>query len=308
MDWKRYYQHPNMNKWTGRANADTDAYFYQIIKPLNLEWLSSHNNGIAFLGFCCDEGVRRNQGRIGAKAGPAAIRQQLAKIAKHRDLSLFDAGDIICEKRDLESAQMALAEAIALLLANKFFPIILGGGHETAWGHFCGLHKGNPDITIINFDAHFDLREHHESTSGTPFKQIATISDPFDYTVIGIQPDANTESSFQTAKSLNATYMLANTILQGKSPLNTIEPVIIRAKHIYLSICLDVFAAAYAPGVSAVQANGLMPHHIIPAIRALAESGKVMSMDIVELAPEFDQDDRTAKLAALFISEFIHHL
>jgi formiminoglutamase len=78
-----------------------------------------------------------------------------------------------------------------------------------------------------------------------------------------------------------------------------------KSDNVYLSLCLDVFAAAIAPGVSAPQALGLTPWQIIPALRQLAVSNKVISLDVVELAPNFDLDQRTAKLAALLICDFL---
>jgi formiminoglutamase len=74
-----------------------------------------------------------------------------------------------------------------------------------------------------------------------------------------------------------------------------------------MSICLDVFSAAVAPGVSASQPLGVMPWDIISFVRQLASSGKVVSCDIAELSPRYDVDHQTAKLAAILIYEFIHH-
>ena len=107
----------------------------------------------------------------------------------HRTLNLYDAGDIICDGDNLENAQIALAHMVASLLRSQYFPIVLGGGHETAWGHYLGIHEalGPSKLAIVNFDAHFDLREQARGSSGTTFKQIADHHAAFDYTVIGIQ-------------------------------------------------------------------------------------------------------------------------
>jgi formiminoglutamase len=78
-----------------------------------------------------------------------------------------------------------------------------------------------------------------------------------------------------------------------------------RHERIYLSICLDVFASAYAPGVSAPQPFGITPIQALPILRRLAESGKVIALDIVELAPNYDPSGITAKLAASLLNEWI---
>ncbi len=77
---------------------------------------------------------------------------------------------------------------------------------------------------------------------------------------------------------------------------------------VYVSLDMDVFAAAYAPGVSATQPLGLTPWQVIPHVRKLARSGRVVSCDVVELSPEYDRDDITAQLAAGLIAEYIHGL
>ena len=74
-----------------------------------------------------------------------------------------------------------------------------------------------------------------------------------------------------------------------------------------MSLSLDVFSPAFAPGVSSIQPLGLYPWHIIPLIRQAAASGKMLSYDIAEHVPRYDIDHRTAKLAAALIYEIIHH-
>ena len=122
--------------------------------------------GAFLVGFASDAGVARNKGRVGAKQAPNLIRQALANMAWHNDAHIADLGDIECNDGQLEVNQKQCASVIANALAtNKV--ITLGGGHEVAWASFQGLaehlhrtqsdHK--PKIGIVNFDAHFDLRE-----------------------------------------------------------------------------------------------------------------------------------------------------
>ena len=80
-----------------------------------------------------------------------------------------------------------------------------------------------------------------------------------------------------------------------------------RADFIYMTICLDVFCSAVAPGVSSVQPLGLFPWQCIPHIRQAAASGKLLAADIVELSPPRDYNHMTARLGACLASEIIHH-
>lgn len=316
------YRSPDKKHWQGRSDTPDGACIFQIIRMLDLlKKIPVKNEQPTFglIGFCCDEGIRRNLGRIGAAEGPITIRQTLAKLpVPKQNIICYDAGDIICANRHLERAQEALGEAIAILLKHKITPIVLGGGHELAWGHYQGIANVFPqeNLGIINFDAHFDMRPllpGDQGTSGTPFLQIAQAHQDahrrLDYNCIGIQNAGNISQIFNTAKAHQAHILYADDLYQEQSEkcIAFIHRIIEQNQILYLSLCLDVLAAAYAPGVSAPQPLGLTPWLIIPLLRQLAQSAKVISYDIAELSPTFDSDQRTAKLAAHFIFEILHH-
>jgi formiminoglutamase len=86
-----------------------------------------------------------------------------------------------------------------------------------------------------------------------------------------------------------------------------LETIIRQSEFLYVSICMDVFSSAYAPGVSARQPLGLLPWHVLPLLNRLAESGKVLILDIAEVNPLQDKDNLTAQLGASLVSHYIHH-
>src|SRR4051794_22368254 len=166
---------PDMSLWKGRVDTADGANalrWHQMVKPL----APDSPPGIVLVGFACDEGVRRNGGRVGAKDGPRAIRQALANLAWHQDHPVYDAGDVVCHGGDLEAAQRHLSTAVYNALVDRHRPLVLGGGHETAWGTFGGLNYlfglGHR-VGVVNIDAHYDLRADDPPNSGTPFRQIA---------------------------------------------------------------------------------------------------------------------------------------
>lgn len=322
MTWNSHYLPPDPTLWQGRTDTPSSSSFFQLIKTFNLlEGKAFEPKPLTFalIGFKCDEGIRRNLGRVGAEDGPRAIRQALAKLPVQKlNFEIYDVGNIICADGDLEGAQEALGEVIAILLQNKIIPIALGGGHEIAWGHYQGIVEAYPreKLGIINFDAHFDMRpllKNNLGSSGTPFLQIAKAHEArkkhFDYNCIGIQPAGNTRQLFETAKNYNTKMILADELHQGQTQkcVDFIDRIADENDVLYTSLCLDVFAAPFAPGVSAPQPMGLCPWHVVPLVRQLAASGKMISYDIAELSPRYDIDQRTAKLAANLIYEIIHH-
>jgi len=310
-----YYQSIDQRFWDGRRDGETESHlrWHQVVRTINFAsdceslWKGAH----VLLGFCCDEGVRRNQGRVGAVDGPGAMRKVLRNLPVHHSNPLYDAGNVVCEDGNLERAQEVLADAITLIIRGGGLPIVLGGGHEVTYGHFKGLHQyfgQDHTVGIINFDAHFDLRVPLEGrpTSGTGFYQIAQDlhegGQQMAYMAIGIQEISNTRALFETAAELGVEYILADELRMKagiSEHLHRIAAFIERCDVVYLTVDLDVFAAAYAPGVSATAFSGIVPDDIfLQLFRYILDSGKLVSMDIAELNPRYDLDDRTAKLAA----------
>jgi len=313
------YKPTTKEAWKGRVDAHDGALglrWHQKVQLLdlskNLPEKGPDQIVFAFLGFCCDEGVRRNQGRVGAVAGPAALRCAMASFAHHlpAQVILCDAGDVLCTNQNMEEAQEQLGKKVALLLQKGYRPLVLGGGHEIAYGHFLGLEQvtAQQQLGIINFDAHFDLRSYEKQTSsGTPFLQIADRQNEkgqnFKYNVIGLQEYGNTRSLFQTADRLQAKYTLAEKVQPYKLSVlkEQLDAFLKQVDALYVTIDLDVFSAGYAPGVSAVNVTGLQPEVILALLKQAARSGKLLSLDVAELNPAYDIDNHTAKLGAALL-------
>ncbi|WP_419419071.1 formimidoylglutamase [Legionella sp. D16C41] len=311
-----YYEPPIATIWQGRKDTLPNERFFQAIKPYDIRIHSLDNirTKIVFLGFNSDEGIRRNEGRLGAKTGPNVLREHLGKLPWHAKQPLYDLGNISCEEQKLEESQQELTKIINCCHQHECKTIVFGGGHEIAWGHFLGLSEKYNKLGIINFDAHFDLRpvnQQKQSTSGTPFYQIKEYCQskelPFNYCCLGIQPHANTESLFKIADDSHVYFLTAQQMYEQsfKQQLKFIDHFIKKQDYIYLSICLDVFAQAYAPGVSAPQALGLLPWQALPLLKYIIQTGKVVSVDIAELSPPLDEDQKTARLAAMLIAELL---
>ncbi|WP_205790084.1 formimidoylglutamase [Microvirga makkahensis] len=277
-----------------------------ILRPLDF----AAQGGSAILGFASDEGVRRNHGRPGAARGPAAIRNMLKRFPVHRPVSLYEAGDVACTEGDLEGSQDRLAEHIATLLGRDIRPVVLGGGHEIAYGSFLGLTKhlgdrlASTNVLIVNFDAHFDLRRAPRPNSGTPFRQIAELcaarGAAFRYLCFGISELANTSALFERADILGVEYRLDEEM--RASALADIREMLQKrmasVDKIYLSIDLDVLPAGVAPGVSAPAARGVALEIIEDLVDEIVSSEKLALADIAELNPLLDRDDQTARIAA----------
>lgn len=300
--------------WTGRIDGQSEEHlrWHQTIKIENIEEITNPLD-FGILGFMCDEGVVRNKGRIGAKKGPDFLRKACSNFPKIQNMQIADYGNVVCETTDLEEAQENLAEAVYKIQSKNIKTIIFGGGHEVMFGHYLGLRKAFPNqkIGILNFDAHFDNRAIDDSvgaTSGTGFWQIARQNKNYHYLAIGIQQNSNTKFLFQEAESNSTSYILADDFIPDNENkiFKIIEKWTESVDFLYITVCLDVFAAPFAPGVSATAYNGLIPDHFFKKIfKKAIGSKKLKAFDIAELNPNLDIDNRTAKLAASLVFDLV---
>ena len=313
------YIPPRPANWTGR-HSDDRAYIHEIISHADLSSASIpeiSKGDVYLIGYACDEGVRRNQGRPGAKKGPTAFRKALGKMPWHRkEIRLKDAGDWSPDGTDLEGCQEAFAGSVTRILWAGGFPLGIGGGHDMAFAHYKGIRDAlspGTKLGILNFDAHLDLRLPGEKAhSGSPFYEMAqdceSRGESFLYGCLGVRQDANPPELLRRAKDLNV-WILWRDELTKNSPsenLRALEAFVSGVDHLYLSIDLDGFSSAYAPGVSAASPLGYGPSEVFPLLDAVLASGKVVAADLAELNPDFDRDGQTAVLAAGIAHRILH--
>lgn len=314
------YRKPELSIWKGRPSGDR-AYLHENIQLLDLNASDIATQTAlqpALIGYACDAGVKRNLGRVGAADGPAALRGAMGRMPLLREGPefLWDAGDFTCSDGNLESAQEGFSKGIGRLIQMGYFPMGIGGGHDIAYAHYKGLSETlgqGMRLGILNFDAHLDLRKPEPLPhSGSPFLQIAKHSEDagtdFRYCCLGVRRDANPQELWDRASDLNVTLIergelqpatLSEVLKKTRAFLDTIDAL-------YLTIDLDGFASAYAPGVSAPSPMGFTPDIILPVLDLVLESRKLRSLDIAELNPEYDTDSQTAVLAAALFHKILH--
>jgi formiminoglutamase len=294
--------------WTGRIDgtAPEQLRWHQAITPYEP---GNDPGACVFVGFSCEEGVRRNKGRLGAAAGPDALRGALSPMALATALRAFDAGTIAVTDDRLEDGQRRLGETVSALLNDGAFPVVLGGGHELAHGTYLGLAGSarrvpGSVIGILNLDAHFDLRPDPVPSSGTPFRQILETDDDVRYAVIGISQPSNTRVLFDTADRFGVRYLLDDDC-EPTRVAAFIDDFLDGIDLLHLTIDLDVLPAAVAPGVSAPAAYGVALSTIQAACDRVTACGRLAVVDVAELNPRLDIDNRTARAAARLIHRIV---
>lgn len=267
----------------------------------------------SLIGFPVDKGVVRNGGRAGAAQAPERLRQCLYGMTpdarRHEALTNLlrltqDAGNLVGDE-SLAAHQAALGDVIASQLRQGTVPIILGGGHETAFGHFLGYVEADVDVRILNWDAHPDVRPLNDGNphSGSPFRQ--ALEHPSGrcrkYSVAGLQPHSTASAHLHFIDECNGRYLWASDL----SRATVAERYEALSGPTLVTFDLDAVDQAQAPGVSAPAVGGLSVDLWLHAAYQAGRCPQVHSIDIVELNPRVDVDNRTARLAAHTVFEIL---
>ncbi len=255
------------------------------------------------VGFPSDEGVRRNGGRPGAAKGPAAIRQALYRMTPDAGAleaysatvsHTHDLGDVDVTG-DVEADQERLADVLAPYLEAGAVTIVLGGGHETAYGHFLAHVRAAAPVRILNWDAHADVRPLRDGRahSGSPFRQ--ALEHPSgscaSYSVAGLQPSSVSGAHLAYVRAHGVAHMRADVDQPLVTSLYAASPTMV-------TFDLDAVDRSQAPGVSAPAIDGLPTSLWLHAARLAGSTRSVRGVDVVELSPPFDRDGQTTALAA----------
>jgi formiminoglutamase len=267
---------------------------------------------LAIVGFPTDEGVKRNLGRIGAADAPQEIREQLYKLCpdvEHFDListllrESVDLGDILLGET-LEESQERLGKVVGALLEAQIIPVIIGGGHETSYGHFLGYVEAGMNLEILNWDAHTDVRPFRDGLahSGSPFRQALEHRTSLckRYRVAGAHPGSVSKEHVEYVNQRGQVYF------RDRIDENLIAELYYSLDHpAMVTFDIDAVDQAYAPGVSAPAVPGLSPQTWLSAGFTAGKTEIVTSFDIVECNPQYDRDHQTARLAAQTILQFM---
>ncbi len=269
---------------------------------------------VALLGFPCDAGVTRNGGRQGAAAAPDRIRHWLYRLTPPAEEPAFaelladtiDLGNVCCGD-SLEDDQATLGSVIAELLRDErgIVPIVLGGGHETTFGHFLGYAESKSVVDIVNLDAHADVRPLVDGLghSGSPFRQAIEHQSSCcrRYAVAGLTPWSTSPDHVTWVREHGGVAHWSDEVTSDLvRRLYSSDEASILA-----SFDMDAVDVAQAPGVSAPNTCGLDRSVWLDAAYQAGRSPAVRSMDLVEVCPPHDVDEHTARLAALTIWSFL---
>jgi len=247
--------------------------------------------------------------RPGSRFGPARIREVSIGLEEYspyldrslEDITYFDAGDLLLPFGNAGRSLELIGEYVGGLLNDGKMPVGLGGEHLVSWPIFQEVYKKYPDLAIIHFDAHADLRESYEGeplSHSTPLRKAAGLIGGKNIYQFGIRSGSREE--FQYARENINFYPF-----EVLEPLKKVLPEL-AGRPVYLTIDIDVLDPSCAPGTGTAEAGGITSKELLESVHAIARAGiNIVGCDLVEVAPAYDPTEQTQIVAAKVIREML---
>lgn len=245
--------------------------------------------------------------RPGSRLGPQRIREVSYGVEEYSfyldrslfERSYFDAGDLALPIGNVDASMEVIRDAIRAVLRAGKIPFSLGGEHLVSWPVIQAMAEKYPNLAIVHFDAHADLREDYlgePNSHATVMRRAAELVGPKNLYQFGIRSGTREERKYAEANT--------NTFFNQIHPaLSQVIPEL-RRRPVYISLDIDVVDPAFAPGTGTPEPGGCTSSDIIQAIHLLGQC-KVVGFDLVEVSPALDLSQITAILAAKLLREAI---
>ena len=214
------------------------------------------------------------------------------------DIKVFDSGDLELSFGRVDLALADIRKRAAEILALNKRPFMIGGEHLVTLPAVEAAFEKYPDLQVIQFDAHTDLRDDYldaKLSHATVIRRIHDFLGDGKIHQFGIRSGERAE--FQFAK--------AHTNLH-KYNLSGLKETVIALKDtpIYLTIDLDVFDPAAFPGTGTPEAGGIFFNEFIEALDLLKQLN-IVALDVNELSPALDQSGASTALACKVVRELL---
>lgn len=215
------------------------------------------------------------------------------------DLNIYDAGDIDLPFGDTLKALEMIEEYSAEILSDGKIPVMIGGEHLVSLGSVKAVKRKYPDLHIIHFDAHADLRDDYlgqKLSHATVMRRIWDLTGDGKIFQFGIRSGECGEFLW----SKDHTFM-------SKYNFNGLMEVLesLKGKPVYFSIDLDVLDPSYFPGTGTPEAGGVSFAQLHEALLEVCSKALIVGADINELAPNYDSSGVSTAVACKILRELL---
>lgn len=285
---------------------------------LKSPYITDYNNlsglDVAFVGAPFDVGTTF---RPGTRFGPESMRS-ISKLFKTynfetgidlaQSLKMGDIGDIY-SIHNIEKQMEQLSDAVAAILKQNVFPVVLGGDHSIAYGTISGVAKSvEGKVGVIQLDRHLDMTPimMGEKMHDTPLFHAGELAnvDPKNIVHIGIGGWQNDARAAAGTKQRGQTVFTVDDV--DEFGVDAVAAMALEkawangVKAVYLTVDVDVIDSGISNGTGWPEPGGLLPREVLKLVRKLAEPGLV-GMEVVEVSPPYDDNNQQTALIGVRI-------
>jgi agmatinase len=244
--------------------------------------------------------------RPGARFGPKAIRAESYGLESYSpyqdrdvsDLSVFDGGDLELPCGDSAAALTLIEAQTAKVLADGKKPVLLGGEHLVTLGAVRAAHAQYPDLRVLHFDAHADLRDDYlgdKLSHASVLRRVWDLLGDGRIHQFGIRSGERAEFVFAHAHTRLHRYDLS-------AVPGAVQEL--RGLPVYVSIDLDVLDPSVLPGTGTPEPGGVSFGELLDAVLAL-RGLNVVGADLCELSPHYDHSGASTAAACKILRELL---
>ena len=225
----------------------------------------------------------------GADKGPQAILEASPNMEFYdieTDSEVFRQGiatlDPVLEASTPEAMAKAVEEKMDGILKDKKFPVMLGGEHSVSIGAFGAIAKHYEKFSILQLDAHSDMRDEYE---GSPYNHACVMARGKDITSSIVQVGIRSTATEEKHNIDPDRIFYAHEIKETGDTTWMYEVSQKLLDHVYVTIDLDVLDPAYMPSTGTPEPDGLRYRDILTLLKLINERHNIIGLDVVELCP-----------------------
>lgn len=246
--------------------------------------------------------------RPGSRFGSSAIRRESYGIESYspyqdkdlEDIAVFDSGDIELPLGDAALSLGQIEERAAAILEAGKRPFLLGGEHLVTLGAFRAAFRKYPDIHILHFDAHADLRDDYlgvKLSHACVLRRCWELCGDGKIFQFGIRSGDREEFLWAEEGHVN----MHPFDLEGVSEV----AAALSGRPVYFTLDLDVLDPSVFPGTGTPEAGGVFFRELLQAVLSVCRGCRVIGCDVNELCPPFDQSGVSTAVAGKIVREML---
>lgn len=222
----------------------------------------------------------------GADQGPQAIIEASGTLEMYDIPTRTDVSKrgiytlpLLKENTSAESMSVAVEQQIRKIISDGKFPVTIGGEHSVSIGAFRAMAAHYSELSILQLDAHADLRPSYEGTAYNHACAMYKAREVAPIVQVGIRSMCEEESVFVDSESMFFRQQLRSDKNWEKKALKQLK------KSVYITIDLDVFDPSIMPSTGTPEPDGLLYHEVFSFIQKVSEKHTIVGFDVVELCP-----------------------